>query len=284
MRLIILASCLLLLGISCKKANTHSSTVGNPTRADTLLNTSYGADPHQKMDIYLPANRSVSATKVLLLVHGGGWTGGDKADFSGSVTAFQNSLPDYAIVNINYRLAGNNQNLFPTQENDLKAAADFVFAKRNEYFISDKWAFLGASAGGHLVLLQSYKYSSPVQPKAVISFFGPTDLTSFYNSGSAAALALINVTGTTPTANPERYQQSSPIRFVRAQSPPTLLLQGDADPLVPPAQAALLRDKLQLLAVPNQYILYPNEGHGWVGADLLDSYSRTVAFLKQYVN
>ncbi|GAC1427105.1 MAG: hypothetical protein NVSMB7_03880 [Chitinophagaceae bacterium] len=104
-------------------------------------------------------------------------------------------------------------------------------------------------------MLQSYKYSSPVIPRAVISFFGPA-----------------------------LYQQSSPINFVTAQSSPTLLLQGGADPLVPPVQASALRDKLQRLGVANQYVFYPAEGHGWVGEDLNDSFTKIFAFLKQHVN
>ena len=119
---------------------------------------------------------------------------------------------------------------------------------------------------------------------AVISFFGPTDLTSLFNSNALATLALLDVTGTTPALNPAIYQQSGPINFVSAQSPPTLLLQGGADPLVPALQATVLRDKLQQLGVANQYIFYPNDGHGWVGDDLADSFTKIFAFLKQYVN
>lgn len=282
MRIVFLLSGLFLFS-ACKKTGTSSNTTGDPAVADSLINISYGAGDKQKMDIYLPANRSAASTKVIFLIHGGGWNEGDKTDFTGAVSYIQSNLPDYAVFNINYRLVANNQNLFPAQEDDVKAAAEFVFSKKNEYLISDKWVFLGASAGGHLALLQSYKYSSPVKPKAVISFFGPTDLTGLYNSNPVLALLLLGVTGTIPSINPAIYQQSSPINFVTAQSPPTLLLHGGADPVVPFSQSTLLRDKLQNLGVANQYVFYPNDGHGWDGADLLDSYAKIIAFLKLYV-
>jgi len=167
---------------------------------------------------------------------------------------------------------------------DVKAAVDFVYANRNVYFISDKWVFLGASAGGHLALLQSYKYSSPIKPKAVISFFGPTDLTALYNSNNPViSLLLLGVTGTIPSVNPTLYQQSSPVTFVTAQSPPTILLQGGADPLVPPSQSTLLIDKLNSAGVINQYVFYPTEGHGWTGPDFLDSFNKINAFLEANV-
>lgn len=284
MRTIFLFTSLLVL-IACKKSTDDNNGNGQPVAAATMMNVSYGADAKQKMDIYLPAGRSADSTKLIFLIHGGGWNEGDKADFNSSVTYIQTLLPGYAIVNLNYRLFANGQNLFPTQENDVKAAAEFVFNKRKEYLISDKWAFIGASAGGHLAMLQSFKYSSPVKPKAVVSFFGPSDLTALFNTPNPLiALLLLNVTGTTPVLNPAIYQQSSPYNFITAQSPPTLLLQGGIDPLVPPSQSTIVRDKLQLLGVPNQYVFYPNNGHGWDGPDLFDSFDKIAAFLKLHVN
>lgn len=264
---------------SCKKEP------GNDNRtAVTMMNVSYGSDAKQTMDVYLPAGRSVDTTKVIVLIHGGGWTEGDKADFTPFVEVIQQLLPGYAIFNINYRLAYNGSNIFPTQENDVKAAIEFIYSKRSGYHISDKFVYLGASAGGHLSLLQAYKYHSPVTPKAVISFFGPTDLTALFGSNLWAALILAQLTGSLPATNPAIYQQSSPITFVNASSPPTLLLHGGADPLVPSSQADLLKDALTNTGVANQYVFYPNEAHGWTGANLDDSIAKIVAFLRNHVN
>ena len=283
MRIIFLFTGLFLFAACKKSANNTAGTP--PVAASSMMDVSYGTDAKQKMDIYLPASRSIANTKLLFLIHGGGWNEGDKADFTASVATLQSRFPDYAFVNINYRLVVNGQNLFPAQENDVKAAAEFIFNKKEEYQVSDKWAFLGASAGAHLALLQSYKYSSPVKPKAVISFFGPSDLISLYNLPNPAyAFLLLSVTGTTPALNPALYQQSGPVNFITAQSPPTLLLHGGADPLVPPVQSTIVRDKLQSLGAANQYVFYPNAGHGWAGADLLDSFDKIAAFLKIYVN
>jgi acetyl esterase/lipase len=268
---------------ACKK--TDNSGDGNPP-AKTFIDVSYGSDSKQKMDLYLPANRSAASTKVIFLIHGGGWTEGDKADFNSFVSALQLRFRDDAIININYRLSANNQNLFPAQENDVKMAVAFIIAKKTEYMISDSWVFLGASAGAHLALLQSYKYNSPVKAKAVVSFFGPTDLVHLYNNSPnpLIPLLLLNVTGSTPSLNAAIYQQSSPVNFVTAQSCPTILLQGGQDPLIPPVQATLLKAKLDSAGVANQYVFYPNNGHGWIGADINDSFDKIEAFIKQYVN
>ena len=196
-------------------------------------------------------------------------------------------LPAYAIININYRLATGTSNLFPTQENDVKAAIEFIYSKRTEYAISDKFVLLGTSAGGHLSLLHAYKYSTPVKIKAVIDFFGPTDLVDMYNNPAsilASPAALAAVVGATPTTNLTLYQQSSPINFVVATSPPTLILQGGVDVVVSPSQSAALAAKLQTFGVVHQYVLYPTENHGWSGANLIDSFNKIDAFLAANVN
>lgn len=280
--LFILLACLVLFG--CKKDDSAGSTA--LPELDTF-NVSYGTDAQQKMDVYLPAGRSTTNTKLLVLIHGGGWSTGDKSDFNTYVDTMKRRLPGYAIININYRLAAGTLNLFPTQENDVKSAVEYIYSKRDEYHISDKFVLLGASAGAHLSLLQGYKYSSPVKVKAIVDFFGPTDLVDMYNNPAsifAPPSALAAVVGATPTSNPTLYQQSSPINFVTAQSPPTIILQGGVDPLVSPNQAIALNNKLQTMGVIHQYVFYPTEGHGWAGSNLIDSFDKIEAFLTANVN
>jgi acetyl esterase/lipase len=212
---------------------------------------------------------------------------GDKADLTGFVDSIKNRLPDYAIFNINYRLAAFPNNLFPTQELDVKAAVEYIYNKRNEYLISDKFVFTGASAGAHLSLLHAYKYNSPVKIKAVIDFFGPTDITDLYNNpGVVPQQNIVAIVGATPSSNAALYTQSSPITFVSSTTAcPTLILQGTADPLVNPArQSAVLRDKLQIAAVPVQYILYPGKGHGddWGSDTFFDAFNKMQAFVAIY--
>jgi len=247
---------------------------------------SYGNDPQQKFDMFLPPNRNIDSTKIMIMIHGGGWTSGDKSDFSSNVSGIQALLPDYAIFSINYRLATDNANKFPTQENDVKAAVEFIYSKRSGYHISDKIVLLGASAGAHLALLQAYKNNSIVKPKAAVSFFAPTDLVALYNNPPSIAtpLILMEATGTIPSINADIYNQSSPINFVTSQSCPTILLQGGEDPLVSPSQATSLQSLLQNNNIINQLLFYPNDGHGWTGPDLDDSYQKIVAFLKLNVH
>ena len=251
------------------------------------MNVSYGPDAAQKMDVYLPASRTTLTTKVLILLHGGGWNIGDKSDFTPYVDTLKKRLPGYAVININYRLATGTANFFPTQENDVKTVVEYIFSKTNEYNISEKLILLGASAGAHLSLLEAYKNTIPGKIKAVVDFFGPTDLVDMYNNPAsplASPAVLASIIGATPVTNPTLYQQSSPINFVTAQSPPTIILQGGVDVLVSPSQSLTLKNKLQTLGVVNQYVYYPLENHGWIGANLADSFDKIAAFLTVNVN
>jgi dipeptidyl aminopeptidase/acylaminoacyl peptidase len=110
-------------------------------------------------------------------------------------------------------------------------------------------------------------------------------LTGSYNPADPAIVPLIEIlNGGTPASNPGMYQQSSPINFVTAQSPPTIILQGGLDPLVPVSQSASLDTKLQTLGVVHQYVFYPTEGHEWFGANLTHSFNAIQAFLEANVN
>ena len=276
-----------LIFVSCSKDDVVPST---GTAASTMLDVSYGSDAAQKMDIYLPAGRTTTNTKVIIMIHGGAWTGGDKTDFAASVDTLRMRLPDYAIFNLNYRLSASPNNIFPTQELDVKAAIEYIYNKAGEYQVSNKYVLMGASAGGHLAMLQAYKYNTPVKPKAVISFFGPSDLTDMYNNpvggNTLLSLGLATAVGVTPAQNPAMYINSSPVTFITSSSAmPTILLHGGMDPLVNPSQSIAVQTKLNAAGITNQYVFYPSGGHGnWDAATYSDAFNKIQLFLEANVH
>ncbi|HEV7620406.1 MAG TPA: alpha/beta hydrolase, partial [Flavisolibacter sp.] len=173
---------LLFIYMTLKIFNPDSRTLSNSNKllpAQTIRNIHYGPDTAQCMDIYLPEGRNTDKTKILVLIHGGGWNGGNKSDFSSYIDSLKLRMPEYAIFNINYRLV-NSQTLFPAQENDIRSALNFIVSKDDDYQVNKtKVVLLGASAGAHLALLQAYKYNDP-KISAVVDFFGPSDLISMY--------------------------------------------------------------------------------------------------------
>jgi acetyl esterase/lipase len=283
---------ILLFSCQKNKYDTVAPPVVTPVgiAASTLTNVAYGTDPLQKMDVFLPSNRATTATKVMIVIHGGGWSIGDKTDMSAYVDILKTRLPDYAFFNVNYRLSTlASPNPFPVQELDVKALTDFINSKRAEYIISDKFVLLGASAGAHLALLQAYKYATP-KIKAVVDLYGPTDMADMYTNPAstfapATSIAFV-VTGNpfgTPALFPAIYNSSSPLNYVTSVSAPTIIFHGGADSLVRPTQSTRLITKLTQNNVVNQYVPYPLENHAYQGASLNDTFDKAIAFLNTNV-
>jgi acetyl esterase/lipase len=271
-----------LIIISCNKAIDGITTNPISIPAEELLNVPYGTDAMQKMDVYLPANRSKDSTKIIFLIHGGGWIGGDKNDFADVVYFFKTQLPNYAIVNINYRLASlPAQNIWPTQLNDVNTAVSFIESKSSEYKInSNKIAIGGASAGGHLALLKAYKNNSG-NIKTVVDLFGPTDMADLYTFNLAYQNLFTLFMQGTPTTNASNYFNASPLNYVTNTVPPTIIFHGGLDATVPIRQSDSLNARLTNASVIKQYHVYPTEAHGWTGANATDTYIKMLNFIKQ---
>jgi acetyl esterase/lipase len=280
---------LLISFASCSKSDDTGG--GGTATEKTMLNVSYGADPLQKMDIYLPANRTVTSTKVIILVHGGAWVAGDKSDFTLAIDTLKKRMPDYAVFNINYRLAAlPSTNVFPAQEMDVKAAIEFIYSNRAANSVSDKFVLMGASAGGHLALLHAYKYQSPLKIKAVVDYCGPTDMAAMYTDyppGSPSQFGIAALLSGTPATNLPLYQQSSPVTFATtANACPTIIFQGTADAIVNAnTQSVALKNKLTTATVANEYYPYAGLGHvdTWTNVTFTDTYAKIQAFLATYV-
>jgi len=244
------------------------------------LEVAYGDDPDQVYDIYLPADRTFE-TKVMIVVHGGGWRAGDKADLDGYKDFMVEQLPDIAVVNINYRLADENNPPLPMQINDITSVVDHLRNNQQEYQIGTDLGLLGASAGAHLSLLWSYVLDHRDEVKMVCSIVGPTNLAdeAYLNSDNQALTDLFAPFGDTI----EELEEASPLHRVDKNSPPTLLFYGGKDPLVPTSQGVDLDAKLQELGVEHEFTLYPDAGHGWTGDDLFDTAVKLKAFTEKHL-
>ena len=145
---------------SCSKSdnvNTPETVAVSETKNVAYATT----DPQEKMDVYLPAGRSTTTTNCIVVIHGGSWSSGDKADMDSGITALRPLLSSYAVFNINYRLANGTTILSAEQINDVNAAVDFIVSKATEYKVNaNKIVMLGASAGAHLAMIKAYKYNA----------------------------------------------------------------------------------------------------------------------------
>ena len=284
MRKLILVFSIVILFAACKKNDALIPIPPNPEVAIAYSDVGYGTGQLQKMDIDLPAGRTINTTKTIVVIHGGAWIDGDKADMTFVVDSIKKRNPNFAFINLNYSLAINGgANVFPAQEMDIRAAIQFYLAKSSDYKVSKDLILLGASAGAHLALLHGYKNDPDKHVKAIVDFFGPTDLVAIWNEGFLVQFGLIVVVGKSYIDSPAIYTESSPINYVTAQSPPTIVLQGLLDDIVLPTQSTSLVAKLNSAGVPHQLVTYPNEGHGFSAVDNTDALNKIMPFLAPYV-
>jgi acetyl esterase/lipase len=248
---------------SCDSSDANDSMPA-PTFQKEMHDVSYGENPQQTIDIYLPERRKTNITKVFLLVRGGGWSEGDKSDLNFIVTQLKTKFPNHAIANINYRLGATESIGYPKQIQDIQAAVGFLNDHKNEYNLSKQYAMIGVSAGAHLAMMYSYKYNTAKQVKVVCSLVGPAYFSDpQYEGNELFQSGLKYFVGDYPTydSNPALYNEISPVNYIQLLAPKTILFYAADDSLVPNTQDGIFCDKLNLRLVYNEYYLYEDFGH-----------------------
>ena len=264
---------------SCATADENTQIL-ETLPATQFLNETYGTNINQNYDIYLPANRN-TATPVIVMLHGGFWSVGDKEEMSDFVISAQAKNSDFAIINTNYSLATVGSNQFPKQLDDIDALLASVANRSTEFQISQNYYFIGVSAGGNLALLYAYKRNANNKVKAVVNVAGPTNLLDpAYTDAIDPEIQDIAaiILGDTYANNPSLYQNASPLTFVDANTPPTAQFFGGLDNLIPISQGVDLKAALDTFGITNEYTLYNNEGHEWIGDNLTDTKNKIASF------
>jgi len=278
-----------LLFFNCTKdpvGKGGSKTIALPERI--IQDTSYGTDPKQKMDIFLPAGRT-SATKLVIFIHSGGWESGSKSDaeYLQMFNLIKLKWPEAAVATINYRLTSNPTVHYSEIMADISSAVNFLVSNKSSFVISDAICMMGASAGAHLAMLYAYKYNKNNYVKCVADFFGPTKLSdwSWYNTyniwiGKAVKDILIQLNGS--AWNVPFYDSNSPFSVANGQSKPTIIFHGTLDAIVPLYQSQWLRGQLTTLGVANEYYEY-FDGHGFNYTNSADAMDKSITFFKRHL-
>jgi acetyl esterase/lipase len=224
--------------------------------------------PSQKLDLYLP--KDGRNLPLIIFVHAGAFYMGDKRQWIHYQLDCLNQ--GYALASINYRLSG--EAVFPAQIEDCKAAVRWLRAHAAQYRLDpNHFVAWGASAGGHLAAMlgtagniddfdvgENLSFSSRVQ--AVADFFGPTDLTRLQPEHLKADSPESKFIGCSIKDHPDQAHRASPITYVTRDCPPFLIVHGDADPIIPCSQSALLADALRNAGVPVTLYTVKGAKHG----------------------
>lgn len=213
----------------------------------------YGDQPLNTLDIYLPAKPA--GAPVVIYFHGGGWNSGNKSEykFVGAALAEQG----YVAVLPNYRLYP--QVKFPVFMQDAAQAVAWAQAHVSDWDADSQRLYLmGHSAGAHIASLLGLNagYLNAVNVdtrsvRGVIGLSGPYDFMPFKYP------YMFDLFGPT-----ERYSQSQPINFVRADAPRMLLLHGMQDKTVSPHNTEHLAKALTAVGASVKADYYPQANHG----------------------
>jgi acetyl esterase/lipase len=218
---------------------------------------SYGTDPRQRLDLYVPEKAASARTPVVVFWHGGRWSEGDKSQYR-FVGAALTELGCVAILP-NYRHYPLVK--MPGFMHDSALAAAWAANYAHESHDAKHFFLMGHSSGAHLATLVTLdpRYFSAIGAvpyiTGVIALSGPYDF-----------LPLLEADLQDMFGPAELYPQSQPINFVRADAPPMLLMHGLRDKRVSPNNTRSLSAALQALGgrVTSQY--FPEADHGDLAA------------------
>ena len=264
-------------------AAPSSAPPAPPTPARELPGVVYGTDGGPlEMDVYLPAGSGPThQAPVVILLHGGGWVGGGRADVASEAQALQ--AAGLAVLNVDYRLAAPGQPGYPHQLSDIGLALDW--ARGNGPVLGldpSRIGALGVSAGGNLALELGVRGLV----SAVASWSGPTDLAALERPGSrcttpscgplSLSYAAYQYLGCLPEACPRSYAGASPAEQ-RSAPGVRYLVWNSTDELVPLAQAQEFVSAQRAAGVPvAEHVV---AGHLHAAQYAATALAPTVAFL-----
>jgi acetyl esterase/lipase len=182
-----------------------------------LADMAYGEHPRHKLDLFLPER---DEPRLLVFVHAGGWTGGDKANYR----ALGEMLAGfgYAVALPNHRLAP--EFPYPAAAEDVAAAVAFLLRSSAESGIRGEGMLLGGhSSGAHLAALTALhpRYQPESAVAGVICVSGVYDLAKYADADDYLG----------PVFGPDLnvWHDASPLRHLGPGAPPFFLAWAEHD-------------------------------------------------------
>lgn len=242
------------------------------------------------LDLYYPAGTSKASLPLVVYTHGGGWAAGNKdAAKRGNMQKVVEGLTKngFCVASVEYRLyKQGGQITIKDCVTDCKDAIRFLVKNHGKYRIDPNRVFtFGDSAGGQIaqMLLLSSPDSLPGDESlanehykmiAGVSWYGPCDFEKtelFNHNGREGFRDRFGPRILKPGHDPENklalYREMSPITYLKAGSPPLLMIQGDGDTTIPVHHAHYMKERADEISAPVDVLIVRNAGHNWRKAD-----------------
>jgi acetyl esterase/lipase len=217
----------------------------------------------EKADLYIPPLRFSRPLPAMVMIHGGGWTGGSKSAAREVNVGTNLAYAGYLVMSIDYLLARNGRAVWPTNLWDCKRAVRWLRTNASALGVDPaRIGVMGGSAGGHLAAMVALtRPEDSLEPpesgpstsvRCCIDLYGISDLASYHD---------VTMLDARVVDAPELYRSASPIRYVRRQSPPFLILHGTADRTVKVEQSEKLAQALQAVGANAELVIVPEAPH-----------------------
>lgn len=263
------------------------TTASGLTRYDVSYSLVLGFRPLE-MQVYVP--KSSKATPLIVYVHGGGYAGGTRKEgtpWFEATNYIQKALDrGFAFASIDYRLG--NEATFPAAVNDAHAALRWLakFAEPLNLDVSQTILW-GESAGGHLAALTANTFgneffegtlgaekSESMKVIGLVDWYGASDLNTIVRPMDGTDESMPEIArfppeyfnlGASRWLDRELRTKASPTSYISASTPPTLLVHGDIDTMVPMQQSQVLAEQLASHGVDHEFVQIPGGEHGFMG-------------------
>ncbi len=281
-------------GLISAEAQEKPKTSAPPPGVSYTPDIEYGTGGGEKLRLDLAKPEKMErAAPCILVIHGGGWTNGDKRQHTDLIYKF--AQQGYVAATVQYRFCP--KHLFPAQVEDVKCAVRYLRAHAEEHKINPAlFGAIGFSAGGHLSMMlgtmgkddglegKGGHADQPSQVQCVVAFFGPTDLTRTDFTPLSVGI-VSNFMGTTPEDDKGERKRASPLTYVDQGDAPLLIFQGTKDPLVPHTQALVMTEALTKAGVPGRVELLIGGDHGgnWGGDEYVRSWDESLRFFSKHL-
>ncbi|MGQ7361969.1 prolyl oligopeptidase family serine peptidase [Streptococcus suis] len=263
----------------------------------TVTDLSYGEGEAQKFDLYLPADNSKKTYGLVVYLHAGGFTSGDKKDDQQILQWLASK--GYVAAGINYTLRTDENGASVTsQAQEIKDSIPHVIeAAKNEGYTIDKMAISGGSAGHALAMIYAYRDAKEA-PVPVVLTFGGVGPSSFYmedwgiygaDTNHEAAAGLVSaMTGQEVTEEmivDDSYKaivnEISSVHWVTEETVPSVVIYGKHDKVQPYKGSLRLEEALKEKGVDYQFLTAEHSGHGLQNDDTV--YQKYMELVEEYL-
>lgn len=254
-----------------------------------ITDIAYGSGDANKFDLYLPKDNSRKNYGLVVYLHAGGFTTGDKSDDE-SMLAWLTSK-GYVAAGINYTLkAEDNDRNILTQSNEIKDAIPKVVAEaKKQGYNVDKLTMAGGSAGHCLAMIYAYRDANE-SPIPVVFTFGAVGPSSFFREDWTnygfdkesdevyqASADLFGTFGgvklTKEMVKDGSYQEAlkpiSAYAWINKNSAPTVVAYGEHDKVQPYLGSLRLKKALEDNNIDHKYFTLSHSGHGLQNDDAI---------------